>query len=164
MDATATRSGSIADPAGTMTGTTSAVPGVRPIARIGALPCVWGLPRRPESAGTARRLARTALDEWGVDGGPADQILLVVSELVTNAVEHAQPPVALHLHRPTPGGTLRVEVDDGGPATHEGAWAASCRPEECGRGTSIIDSLATTHGTRTLPHGTTHWADLPIAA
>lgn len=32
------------------------------------------------------------LGGWGTDSAAADQALLVVSELVTNAVEHALPP------------------------------------------------------------------------
>ncbi|WP_331747573.1 ATP-binding protein (plasmid) [Streptomyces sp. NBC_00853] len=126
---------------------------------IGKPPCVWGLPHRPESAGTARRIAQAVLDAWGTDSDAADQALLVVSELVTNAVEHALPPVVLRLEQRTD--TLRIEVEDGGPAPADGAWSPACDPEEHGRGGRIVAQLATACGTRALPRGATHWADLP---
>ncbi|WP_406187274.1 ATP-binding protein [Streptomyces sp. NBC_01006] len=59
---------------------------------IGEPPCEWGLPHRPESVGTARRITQAVLDAWDTDNDATDQALLVVSELVTNAVEHALPP------------------------------------------------------------------------
>ena len=166
MDATvaATSTGPRAGPADIVTSTTGTVPAARTAARVGELPCVWVLPHRPESVGTARRLTRTALNEWGIDDDTADQALLVVSELVTNAIEHARPPVALHLDRPTPDGTLHIEVDDGGPATHSGAWSSSCTDDEHGRGNTVIDFLTTAHGTRATADGAIHWADLPTAA
>ncbi|MCX5233236.1 ATP-binding protein [Streptomyces sp. NBC_00233] len=87
-----------------------------------------------------------------------DAVLLVVSELVTNAVEHAAPPLALHLHRERAGSRVWVGVTDGGPAVQEGAWTASCADDEHGRGLTIVDTLAESHGTRTHSSGTTHWA------
>ncbi|MER6399537.1 ATP-binding protein [Kitasatospora sp. NPDC001603] len=120
----------------------------------------WQLAHRPESAGISRRAARTALADWQVTGSAADQIVLVVSELVTNAVEHAQPPIALRLEAHTGRGYVRVEVDDGGPATREGAWTASCAVGEHGRGNGIIGLLATDHGSRARTGGVTYWADL----
>src|SRR5512147_189647 len=56
------------------------------------------LEHRPEAAGAARAITRAVLEDWDVDQDSAESVLLVVSELVTNAVEHAVPPVALHLH------------------------------------------------------------------
>ncbi|MFF4427305.1 ATP-binding protein [Streptomyces sp. NPDC001549] len=126
-------------------------------------PRIWWLPHRPESAGTARRIASAVLHAWNVDDETIDQALLVVSELVTNALEHALPPVALHLQQAEDDGTLRIEVDDGGPTHNEGAWTTSCAPEEHGRGVAIITLLASAHGTRILAHTVTYWAVLPAA-
>lgn len=39
------------------------------------------------------------LGRWNVAPEGRDRVLLVVSELVTSAVEHAEPPIALHLNR-----------------------------------------------------------------
>ncbi|MFD4588944.1 ATP-binding protein [Streptomyces sp. NPDC058434] len=129
-----------------------------------ATPCVWALPHRPEASRAARRIVRIALTSWGIDEDSLEQALLVVSELVTNAVEHALPPVALHLTQPACDGTVHIEVDDGGPAAVEGAWTASCSDEEHGRGSGIIDFLAVAHGTRCGSRGATHWVDLATSA
>ncbi|MFC8454118.1 ATP-binding protein [Kitasatospora sp. NPDC057223] len=119
---------------------------------------VWELTHHPASAGAARRITRDTLGAWDIDEGTTDQALLVVSELVTNAVRHAHPPIALHLNRPTSGDALHIEVDDGGAATRHGAWTTDCAPDEHGH--AIIARLATAHGCRTGNHGTTYWADL----
>ncbi|MFJ1709154.1 ATP-binding protein [Kitasatospora sp. NPDC088346] len=125
----------------------------------GEAPGSWELPHRPESAGVARRVTCAALDAWGVDDNASDQVLMVVSELVTNAVEHALPPVTLRVERPA-ADTVHIEVDDGGPAAQEGSWATTGGPEEHGRGGVIVSALSTAHGSRPLAHGATHWADV----
>ncbi|MFG2485021.1 ATP-binding protein [Streptomyces virginiae] len=121
------------------------------------------LPHRPESASTARRMTRAALSEWGVDEDSSDQVLLVISELVTNAVEHALPPIALRVARPTPQ-TVHIEVDDGGPAAEKGSWASTGDADEHGRGGAIVSVLASSHGIRFQSNGSTYWADVPVAA
>jgi hypothetical protein len=87
----------------------------------------------------------------------------VVSELVTNAVERALPPIALHPHRERAGERVWAGVTDSGPAAGEGAWTASHADDEHGRGLDIIDALTTTHGTRSRSGGATHRARLPSA-
>jgi anti-sigma regulatory factor (Ser/Thr protein kinase) len=123
----------------------------------------WPLEHSPHAAGAARRIARSVLDDWRTHPESAEHILLVVSELVTNAVEHAQPPVAMHLHRERIGSKMWVGITDGGPAQAEGRWTSSCGHDEHGRGLTVIDALATAHGTRRHPEGSaTHWARLPV--
>ncbi|MFF8848258.1 ATP-binding protein [Streptomyces sp. NPDC015127] len=87
-------------------------------------------------------------------------MLLVVSELVTNAIEHALPPLRLHLAVDEGNHAVRVEVTDGGPAGREGAWAASCEPDEHGRGMKIVDRIALAHGVRVHSNGSLRWAVL----
>ncbi|PZG18241.1 ATP-binding protein [Nonomuraea aridisoli] len=98
----------------------------------------WILPAEPRSVALARRLTRTTLAAWGVTPPTIDDATLVVSELVTNAISHALPPVTFSLGR-TPGG-LRGEITDRGPHTtlaprSSGSLAA------CGRGLNLVDDL-----------------------
>ncbi|WP_406209703.1 MULTISPECIES: ATP-binding protein [unclassified Streptomyces] len=130
---------------------------------------MWRLPHRAESAGTARRIVRLVLHECcDVDEDTLSGAELVVSELVTNAIEHARPPVVLYVEADSSaeGGTcsVHIEVTDGGPAAQDGEWTSSCSEDEHGRGSGIIDVLASDHGTRPLGHGVTHWADMPPTA
>ncbi|MFI8301821.1 ATP-binding protein [Streptomyces nigra] len=118
----------------------------------------WHLAHCPQAAGTAREITAAVLEGWQACERTTEAALLVVSELVTNAVEHAQPPVALHLHRERVGSRIWMGVSDGGPATSDGGWTVSCTDDEHGRGLVIVDALATAHGTVSHPCGTTHWA------
>ena len=137
--------------------------------RLSVVPCpasrvaAWDLPHCPEAASAARRLARLVLRGWDVDLEAAEAVLLTVSELVTNAVEHARPPLTLHLACPDGSAAVRVEVSDGGPSATSGDWVASCEPDEHGRGGQIVDFLAADRGTRTGDEHATNWADLALS-
>ncbi|MEV8092376.1 ATP-binding protein [Streptomyces nigra] len=126
-------------------------------------PVTQALVHRPDAAGTARSITRGVLEDWHVGQAAMESVLLVVSELVTNAVEHALPPVVLRLFRDRAGDRLWVGVTDGGPAQTDGAWTSSCAREEHGRGLAVVEVLASGHGIRTHPDGAaTHWAVLDI--
>ncbi|MFB7867853.1 ATP-binding protein [Streptomyces sp. NPDC056069] len=112
----------------------------------------------PDTVAAARNTARQLLKGWQVSRDCVDRVALVVSELVTNAIEHALPPVMLHIHRDR-GDRVWVGVSDGGPAPNSGAWIASCATDEHGRGLTIVDALAEAHGTHAYSAGaTTRWA------
>ncbi len=74
----------------------------------------WTVWRVPEAVRHARRFTRRTLRTWGVTQD-VDVVLLVVSELVTNALVHTGGPVRLHLtlfnHR------LRIAVSDNSART-----------------------------------------------
>ncbi|MFF7736601.1 ATP-binding protein [Streptomyces sp. NPDC007984] len=112
----------------------------------------------------ARRITRAVLSEWSVNEAAVVDATVIVSELVTNAVEHALPPVALHLQHHRAAGTpvVRIAVTDGGPAATKGPWVSSCRSEEHGRGSSIVATLAHRSGTRGGSNRA-YWADVPAA-
>lgn len=124
----------------------------------------WTLAHRPEAARHARGITQEVLSRWAVPQRTADLVKLVVSELVTNAVEHALPPVTLTLRRDPGSGRVHVEVVDGGAADTAGDWAASCAEGEHGRGLGIVDIVAAAHGDRHETGRATHWADLTEAA
>ncbi|MFS4103186.1 ATP-binding protein [Streptomyces sp. PD-S100-1] len=109
-----------------------------------------------------RRHARAALAGWGLPEDITADALLVLSELISNAVVHALPPAALRLtwRRTAAGGVLAVEVSDGGaPARPQADEAVA--PEEHGRGLAIVRALSADHGNRAEPDGgATWWAEL----
>lgn len=115
------------------------------------------LPRRPESAGAARDLARAALAVWGLDE-LADDGALVVSELVSNAVRHARShSIRVTVTRPE---TARVYIGvvDKSRACPEAR--EPCEEDESGRGLVLVGLLADDWGTDVLPRGKRVWAEL----
>lgn len=112
------------------------------------------LPHRPEAGRQARRSAEGLLERWQVPAGTADDVVLVVSELVTNALNHALPAVCLHLSR-LPCGIVRVEVADGGPC----GVPLERDPDMGGRGLALVEALAQSHGRLLGPAGTLAWAE-----
>ncbi|AKJ15135.1 response regulator receiver protein [Streptomyces incarnatus] len=109
-----------------------------------------------------RRRAEAVLADWSVCPHLVEDALLVVSELVTNAIVHARPPAVLRLSwvRGDGGRTLRVEVTDAGPALPMGRPLIGIDPDEHGRGEAIVHALATRHGIRTHLDAVTRWAEL----
>jgi anti-sigma regulatory factor (Ser/Thr protein kinase) len=126
---------------------------------------VWPLPPVTGAVSAVRRGAGAVLAGWNVSPEVVEDSLLVVSELLTNALVHALPPAQLRLSWFRSGGlgTLRVEVTDAGPAPVEGKSAAEIDPDEHGRGEEIVHALATRHGMRVHSGGVTRWADLVAA-
>ncbi|MDX2565443.1 ATP-binding protein [Streptomyces sp. TX20-6-3] len=130
---------------------------------------VLPLEHGPLAPATARHAVRPVLASWGLDADRVYDTLLVVSELVTNAVTHALPPVVLHLRGSADGsGGVQVHVTDGGPRTEagHGNWAATRPEDEHGRGGQIITALASHTGTATeadLYGLIDHWAGLDAA-
>ncbi|MGV9706035.1 ATP-binding protein [Streptomyces sp. NPDC003483] len=129
---------------------------------------VFGLPLEhgPLAPATARHEARLVLTAWGLDEDLVYDTLLVISEMVTNAVTHALPPVVLHLADATTdtSGGVQVHVSDGGSRTAPTGWAATRPADEHGRGGTIINALASEAGAGPDAEGLIdHWADLAAA-
>lgn len=101
------------------------------------------LARRPSACPRARHWAAAALQRWEATGQERDDVLLVMSELVTNAIVHATGPIRAHLARDT-AGRIHVQVDDGGPTYH--GDDGDGQDDEHGRGLGIVDHLAHHHG------------------
>ncbi|MEU9706621.1 ATP-binding protein [Streptomyces sp. NPDC047981] len=115
----------------------------------------------PLAPATARHEARPVLASWGLDEDQIYSVLLVISELVTNAVAHALPPVILHLRAVGDSGRIQVHVSDGGPQPTPATWAANRPADEHGRGTDIITALTDQAGTQLDAEGLIdHWATL----
>lgn len=108
-----------------------------------------------EAARAARRFAGKTTADWGLDE-LTDPALQVVSELVTNAVEHAETAMQLRLrHRP---GSLLIEVADG-----DGRLARPTptdRTDERHRGLMIVRTLSERWGVRPTGDGKVVWAQI----
>ncbi|MEU1196311.1 ATP-binding protein [Streptomyces sp. NPDC005813] len=127
-----------------------------------ALEHVCPLPPVPGAVPALRRQVARVLAEWNINTAIVDDCLLVVSELLTNAIMHALPPAELRLSwsRGRGLGTLHIEVSDAGPARPPGQRQAGTDPDEHGRGEEIVHALATRHGLRVHQGRITRWAEL----
>lgn len=128
------------------------LPPLDPAAVSNAASCA--LPARYEAVREARKFTRRTLDQWEL-GDRFDDVCLVVSELVTNALRHAlpvgaqrepeqaPPPVRLHLMRWTE--RLVCAVRD---PSHDSPVARDSDDfsAESGRGLFLVDSFSDSWG------------------
>jgi anti-sigma regulatory factor (Ser/Thr protein kinase) len=114
----------------------------------------------PRSAGVARRLIADACDDWDL-AELKDAAVLVVSELVSNAVRYAGTD--FDLTASLRGRYLHLAVRDGNPEPPlMPSWAAAGGPALTtrGRGLHLVDSSATAWGTTVAVDGKIVWATL----
>lgn len=115
------------------------------------------LPFNARAAAAAREVLRGLLLAWGHDRH-TDDAAIVVSELVTNAVQHAGERGQLRLVLGVTGEVLRLELADG----------SSVRPlareltdsDERGRGMHIVDQLTARWGVEEHGTGKRVWVEL----
>lgn len=100
--------------------------------------------------GAARRFASAELADLG---SRVETVVLLVSELATNAVRHAASAFVLSIERSD--GAVRVEVAD------EGDGSPTEQPHDIeapsGRGLQIVDALADEWGVTQRPGGKAVW-------
>ncbi len=88
--------------------------------------------------------------------GSMDAVAVVLSELVSNAMQHAGPPVRLRIL--VTGDRVLIEVRDS--STLRPHRRVTGPQEERGRGLLIVDALATEWGFRITRDGKSTWAEL----
>ena len=115
----------------------------------------------PDAPARGRHAVTAVLDEWGCEPGNREDLLLVVSELVTNAVVHGAEPIRVTMVRVPE--RVRVEVTDGAAASSPHGNPRPPADAETGRGLSVVTRLAVAWGWRASPgRGKTVWAELPL--
>ncbi|WP_018502819.1 ATP-binding SpoIIE family protein phosphatase [Parafrankia discariae] len=118
------------------------------------------LPAVAASAGQARTAVRHSLLDAGI--GSLDDAILLVSEVVTNAVLHARSDLVLRATLEP--GRLRVSVEDReGTALPRPGGSSQNDPEaEHGWGLLLVEALAQAWGVETTPDGKRVWFEMEI--
>ena len=115
------------------------------------------LPGTLQAPSVARRATREVLSAWGLHEPEwADDACLVVTELVSNAVRHGGPRLALELS--FAGGWVMVAVVDSTCGVPQPRTPAD--DDESGRGMLIVTALARSWGVDTGADGKRVWARL----
>ncbi|MFJ2391160.1 ATP-binding protein [Streptomyces sp. NPDC087843] len=118
------------------------------------------LAAHPASVAQARQLTRSRLAGWALSDDTCDTAVLVVSELVTNAILHsASRRVVCELH--DNDDLVRIAVRDEGCAPGEPRPSAQRPDEERGRGLPLVAAMCRAWGAQDTGPGLLVWADLP---
>ncbi|MGW6906288.1 SpoIIE family protein phosphatase [Streptomyces sp. NPDC054940] len=118
----------------------------------------WEVWRLPDAVMHARRFTARTLRRWKV-AEAADGVLLVVSELVTNALMHTQGSVRLDLI--LRGDLVRVSVTDASPR-------APAKPvivdweSTGGRGLLLVEAMSDTFGSVPVAGGKQVWSEIRV--
>ena len=117
-------------------------------------PVSVALPAVGTAASQARDVAQGYLAGLGLDVDAEFDVLVVVSELVTNAVRHGRAPIVLRLR--CDGEFVVVEVSDGGSELPRIADAAPA--DVTGRGLHLVAALSASWGCRPTGSGKAVWS------
>jgi anti-sigma regulatory factor (Ser/Thr protein kinase) len=128
---------------------------------VSTLTARMDFPPAERSVPAARRAVRLLLDSWGVPAGTED-VELVVSELLGNAVQHAGTEASLELELAFSPPSLRVSVADGSavrPLVRELESHA-----HDGRGLHIVEALGERWGAEDHHGGKRIWVEMSVGA
>jgi DNA-binding NarL/FixJ family response regulator len=114
------------------------------------------LEAQPQSAASARRFVDETLHRWQCDE-LFDVVGLLTSELVTNAILHAQSEIELSVSL-TPD-AVRIDVVDHSADMPSPRTASE--EDTSGRGLGLVEALATAWGVDERPGGKSVWFELP---
>ncbi|MFC4584497.1 ATP-binding protein [Sphaerisporangium corydalis] len=108
----------------------------------------WELPADPSVTAKCRALVREALTEWDMHH-LIDDVMVVVTELLGNAILHGGPPI--HVVLRADQGLLTGSVADGGAGWPR--MRATGAETEHGRGLRIVTALTLGWGVEPAPGG-----------
>ncbi len=115
------------------------------------------IPPVSSGIGEARRFTREQLKAWGLLA-IADNAILMISELVTNAILHARSPVDLVVRKVRTA--VRVEVYDEGSGVARPPYPDT--EDAAGRGLGLVQAIATRWGVEELEVGKTVWFEITL--
>lgn len=104
-----------------------------------------------------REQVTVVLAGWGLTGEPVEPTLMVVTELLSNAIDHAHGPVRLSVELSAE--VVHVEVHDATPRPPQLRPPDPMRAR--GRGVQFVEALSTRWGWTAAPPGKVVWADVP---
>jgi anti-sigma regulatory factor (Ser/Thr protein kinase) len=125
---------------------------------VGTFRASFEFPPSPHAPGRARRLLGELFDAWSLDATLHVDAKVLVTELISNAVDHAGSDVVLELDVTVSDGWLRVGLADGStirPVVRELDHTA---PR--GRGMQIVAELADRWGSEERDGGKRVWFEL----
>ncbi len=107
------------------------------------------------SAASARAFVRDTLSDWGFQR-VEPEASLAVSELVTNAVVHAESAPSVTLVNL--GGSIRIKVRDSEPGLPRVEHPR--QTDTHGRGMVMVEALSSSWGVEIAPPGKIVWLDI----
>ncbi|MFJ3441617.1 SpoIIE family protein phosphatase [Streptomyces sp. NPDC086081] len=119
----------------------------------------WVVWRLPDAVMHARRFSARTLRSWGVVA-EADAVLLVVSELVTNALVHTQGAVRLDLT--LAADRLRVTVSDSSPRAPAKPVVVDWESTG-GRGLFLVEAMSAAWGSVPVGGGKQVWSEIVVS-
>jgi anti-sigma regulatory factor (Ser/Thr protein kinase) len=112
-----------------------------------------------QAVAVARDWSRETLSTWKL-GELADEVAQIVSELVTNSIEHADTARIRALLMRTPG-TIFVNVADDDTLNLPACKQAG--PDDiCGRGLAIVEALSDRWGVTVAEEGKSVWCEVTL--
>ena len=114
----------------------------------------------PAAPAAARSFAATVLRGWDIPRQSIEDVVLLVSEMVSNAVEHAGAATPLRLTLRRGVRRLRVSVSDGSPIRP--VLRRVDRHSLRGRGMHLVDRLADRWGTEEEAPGKRVWLEIDV--
>ncbi|MFE7794536.1 ATP-binding protein [Streptomyces sp. NPDC057460] len=123
-----------------------------------------GIQRRDlRGVAKAQDFVQSRMAAWGHEA-VADDLILIVSELATNALIHADSDVEVRLREY--GDRIRMEVRDSDPAPPVPSFLVTSGGEnqiaEHGRGIIIVEALASVFGSSPNGRGKTIWLEIAL--
>ncbi|MFD5694583.1 ATP-binding protein [Streptomyces rubiginosohelvolus] len=120
--------------------------------------------RERRSIPVVRKFARKALVDWECEQR-ADDVLLCVTELATNALRHGVPAgrgFKVHIYLERVESIIRVEMHDSGGGVVRAADGPPEADDEGGRGLLLVAALADEWGVAERNPGKVVWCEFSI--